>query len=805
MDFIFELDWRLSISLTPKNIDWFVECVENLVNINFSNESVQKYKQTSLKITLLSIYRQNRKYDNFIKLSLDITNDNTYSNSLDLKRKFFYENALFQYSFMNIEKVESILCNWTISKSDYISVLWKSCIYAEIGKTTEAISLLNESLQDITTKLLVNNGSAALLSSYCIIDRMIHIYDPDKRLGYKSNNNEKYDLTSIFQTFRNDVAMNVTKKPVVHNHEFNIAKETTTFYIGRSGYNDTYVPAYRYLMCYEASGHTMGVPSLSISSNDFKVILPCFANFNFEHTISSLIRINQYEIVKETISRQLLKDVSTETANYIFDILHSKILRGLESKDKLIKDRAGNVIMPLLSRLSIKLSDKNIELLLNTFLKYFTSDDQYYKSENLETIYSSLSYDRLKENINKIYSTPINSLRFGKDIVLPAMCYSIPKITDGVICIIINGLKSQKTDIQNSAYIRCARIYNFLSEQQRHSIDNAIINWRNKSELTTNQLYSYNLLNGSSIESKKLDRIIAQDVGKVKTADVEYAGDSLTIQSLKSLIDRLIPIIHRMTESQIIDIFTKIDECLRINKEQFKKNDSSWFLGGLRRFVNGFLSSVRELIERIINNKNIQDRTIFFKLSEQLTDYDNAGYNVSSLKALCALLTDTDVKCLLESVEKKILSADNDIQQDAIDALTILSKTKIDIKTLLNKMIVGIQQTQNTSTSNYINLIIDVILQGEVKGDEYVQISSMLETIIRGIDQYPNTEEYKSDILFSSNILAGVLSILKADDEKLKSSIKLWNTFAEDTNQFNDVRRGFEIGVQIALRNKTIK
>ena len=59
VDFIYELDWRLSISLTPKIIDWYIAILVDIINDEQLYKQDNKAKIDSLKVSLLSIYIQN--------------------------------------------------------------------------------------------------------------------------------------------------------------------------------------------------------------------------------------------------------------------------------------------------------------------------------------------------------------------------------------------------------------------------------------------------------------------------------------------------------------------------------------------------------------------------------------------------------------------------------------------------------------------------------------------------------------------------------------------------------------------------
>lgn len=801
LNFLFELDWRLTISLTPKSVEWYINAVKEIVKLDFKQDRELHYKQASLNLTLLSQYRQDCDYESFSKKAGEIKQNVILNSRIDLRRRYYYETALFQYSIMNIKEVENILCNWTTSKSDYIGVLWKSCLLAELDRTQEATSLLNESLQDINTKLLVDNNSPSLVSSYCIIESMINIYDFEHRLGYRTNNIERYDFNDIFQEFKNLVATTSNREPITHNHEFNIANISTTWNFVGGGFDTRFVAAYRYLKSYELSGHTMGLLYMGINTDGFKTILPYYASFDFGNAISVLIRTNQSSLVKDTISRDLLKGISPEEINNVFDKLYPNIKSGLESENKVTMVRTGNSIMPLLARLSIKLSDENIIRLLEIYLEYYIKEERYYKKDDLQTIYRSLSFESLKNEINSIYSTPISGKH--NNILLPTIYSADIAISEGVVNIITKGLHSDDINVQNSAYYRCTMIYKSLNTEQRNKVDSAIKDWRSKEKLTLNQMYSFNLVSGSDIEDQKLLNVIAEIVEQIKSAEVLFKNSSSPIQSFTSKLEMLLPNINRLNEDQFNALLGKIIECLNRNRESFKKDDSSSFFGGIRHFVNDLLSAVNEIIQRFHNRSSIETTQILNDFKTELSFYKEKGYNVLSLITALSCIEKSQIRELNDNLGINLFSSDLNLQQDAIAAITVLAKNNDCNQDLIKSIILGIRQSQNTSTSNYIELLIDLLLYDVVKKTGFDNIPPMLEVILNSINNFPTTEDYKSDIMYSANKLAGVLSILKCDDENFNTIIDKWREFSNNPCEFNDVRRGFDIGVQIAMRSKT--
>ena len=64
------------------------------------------------------------------------------------------------------------------------------------------------------------------------------------------------------------------------------------------------------------------------------------------------------------------------------------------------------------------------------------------------------------------------------------------------------------------------------------------------------------------------------------------------------------------------------------------------------------------------------------------------------------------------------------------------------------------------------------------------------------IESFSIDEEYKTDLYYYSNKFAGALSVLETGKDMLEA-IEMWKKYSEDENNFNDVRLGFERGIEL--------
>ena len=94
----------------------------------------------------------------------------------------------------------------------------------------------------------------------------------------------------------------------------------------------------------------------------------------------------------------------------------------------------------------------------------------------------------------------------------------------------------------------------------------------------------------------------------------------------------------------------------------------------------------------------------------------------------------------------------------------------------------------------------DLYFMAQIIANDYVGKNNLclfndaLYTIRKEYETYEMSEEYKADIAHNACILAGVLS---RKLEHITSGAHAWKEFYEDSEQFRDVRNGYEEGIRM--------
>ncbi len=139
--FLYELDFRLEVSYTPKSVSWYMTALES-INLEWGKHAPQYMDLIlSLKVSLLSIYRQKSDKKHFTSLCGDLED---FYESMDerTQNRFCFEKSLEHLYDLNYVKVRRLLDEWNVRRSDIKSSLWKASVIAEVNGRKEAAKYL---------------------------------------------------------------------------------------------------------------------------------------------------------------------------------------------------------------------------------------------------------------------------------------------------------------------------------------------------------------------------------------------------------------------------------------------------------------------------------------------------------------------------------------------------------------------------------------------------------------------------------------------------------------------------------------
>lgn len=801
LSFLFELDWRINISLSPKKIDWYIELLSKLFEYYHPLNKVEEDKYDSLLITLLVIYRKQFNIDKFNEIDTVLeTITNRMSN--DNLRRYYYERSLYYLMTLNYEIVKEIINKWSVLKSDYHSILCKSCVMAEIGMGKEALVLLNEALQNIRVQLLIERTSPLLMSYNMLIEDLIRTYNYSiNGVSFPKIANIPYRFDYIVRSFKQNIQDYEINKPRSESliHDFNINKFTRKW-CAESGYVSAYLNAYRYIQAYETVGYPLGLTNLTLNENELEYIISHYILYDVCYALFLIVRTNNINIVKNSISRKSLTNINTTDANKIFDLYFNNI-NNVDNKKLPQYIRVGNVLLQLLSRLSTKLSSDRIVKFFRLYIDLFLYDKRFNTKVDFTTIYNSMSPSEIVSIIEMIYLLPINN---DWNIPLPKFGYNNLRISKNSIDLLIKGLTSANEEVSDVAYSRLGKIYSNITKEEKDLFNNAIYKWRNFGEFRGNKVYSLRLLPyNNNVDKFNIDTLINKDISALLISNQIVNKNSIVLQNITCKIENLYPIVEHISPSDNEKIIRFITGVIIKNKDEFYIDDSESFFGGIRGFVNQFLNSIYIYVS-LINNLN----AIRFNVIEEFINVlfelgDNNLKTLAIISLLSSSLNDLQIKKLKTLIDINLSSRNDVILSDAGNALVILTETNtnIDIQSIVEKIIMHIDRTINEFTNDYIRILTRLFIEGGISKENTENVLNLFDTLYHNIQHSTIDEEYKADTYYESNKLLGVISILEYTlSEKIFNIIKRIEDDANLNHSFNDVKVGFELGKLLAKK-----
>lgn len=150
--FLYEINWRLNISTTPNNIDWFICGIERFVRHIEDLSREDKKLMPDLLLSLLQNLRYDGKEEKFVRLCDKLLSDER----IVCARHIYYQQCLYWLERYDAQRVKEVLAKWTIDFGDYQNCLQKANILYYIDEKMEAYQLLTKCKETICKSLLQN-------------------------------------------------------------------------------------------------------------------------------------------------------------------------------------------------------------------------------------------------------------------------------------------------------------------------------------------------------------------------------------------------------------------------------------------------------------------------------------------------------------------------------------------------------------------------------------------------------------------------------------------------------------------------
>ena len=587
----------------------------------------------------------------------------------------------------------------------------------------------------------------------------------------------------------------IKEQPVkTQSHGFNLNQVTNTTHLSQGGFVNRVLYPEKYIrLCY-LHGSTFYQENY-YATEEYGVVLSCLADYHFYEAVARLIRSGHKELVEKVVHRGSVSHLKKEDAYLIYTDL-IELLKELfnEGCDKRKLSTAYDILIPLLQRLVTKVNDESVMDLFD-FVIAHSRDGNIKCNEILKTLYNCATEEQKAIMFVRIMSKPVAGNEMEEDLLWPEIDTNVD-VTDAMCDNALKYIKDKH--LRKHSYLRRLALLQCTDNKEiKEKLEAAIVQWRQNEKKDVNAFFSYHAAPATNDADRAIEERWVKDTLDVFiNHDYTFTNSSEAISDFSHFADNIVPAIQNLNDEQINNVVNKISQTLESYLPHLKQDDDADFFGGLRFFINHLLDVLDRLFHQI-DFKRV-DSTINKKLGSVLVDYIENRYPCLLLLSVTNQIDDK--KLLASFVSDRLHDSDVTIRYDARRSMYYLFKNNPDVFDVQTRLRYLQQYAYFLKYSHSKALREDLYFMAQIIANDYVDKNNLnlfnyaLYTIRKEYETYEMSEEYKADIAHNACILAGVLS---QKLEHITSGAHAWKEFYEDSEQFRDVRNGYEEGIRM--------
>lgn len=780
LNLLYEFDWRLHISNTPRDFSWFIECLEDL-DIHQGNDNLDiVQKKVWLKVSLLKFYRHKYSIDKYKDL---LSKLETIINEMpqSIINRYYNELCLFHLERLEYNEALKILEKWEVTRFDFRNRILRDTVLAEIGKQNNAVSDLEDIRKQIKIQRLSSNFGRSPLMDSCMqqVYNLLHFMEFEfySRVELREKRKNIKDIIG-FGAFEKELQKN-SKNVFERTHAFNINIHTNTWNLGRNGFAKDFLYSYRILDWMEESGYPFGNASIGLNQELMSMTISKLMKYEPEFCLHALVRSCFGKVADNVLTRDSISKIDFEIVDRIFE-LYLPLLDIAEESNESIKAHVGQCIN-LLVKLCIKATPTNVEKLFS-FIIRLISDNEYINKDYFWTVYNNLTLGSIEKFAESLFEIPYKG-ESNYWMSLPFLPKGNYDFSDGLLEHLISGLENEDKTIRNQAYSRIAHIYDALSEDFKSRLRPHIYDWRNDQEKQNHYMReSYHYFPYNEHEKIDIKVVLESEIDNLDIKEYKVQGSSGNISKLNGCINMLSPIIDMVDDNHKDLLLSKIADFLDQNEEVLRKSNVNELFGGL----HGFASTLLKNIEALLLNAKIEkcDKKIMTSLADVVKRY--VGYEYNCVFILTLLYEQLDrMGEIRDIINEHLFKGYAEEAADTLSSLVRVMASDYD-KELMDRIISYIEFSQCEDVPVYISFIQQLVADKIFPKDNYSLLAKMLLDLYNRLMSSENAA-LASDVEYETIILVHML-IKKYNISKDDKAIAKWMAFNDDRNTFNDVR-----------------
>lgn len=459
IELLFELCWRLEICLVPlfSDVANCIECEIKKINpfiglIVISDASITPDKVEfrdynwqlittqwiDLAYSLVRYYRENHNLDKY-EFWIAILEKTIVLNS-NWKNKWYYERCMFALFQLNQEDLRHQLTKWVIDDDHPEYQLKKAGLLAELGELEKAKTSAEDTLKTIRLHIHSNREDFYLLSleGWCLL--LLQSLNSNSRDGLRTNG-EYWDRWKQlagyncdpwieFEKFKASVSIPKPQKQpefeIKQGFDFGIIHNTHHF--ASEPVIAKVLPAFAFLKMTENVGLPLVCGRLFRFEEEMAYAADWIEKYDPMWSMSIISRSSGEKIIKNKFQRLAILQIE-ET---LFKTIYNQSIRSLkQSLSEYFKNgnnqgftnsfsyRQISIQMELLSRLSIRLSDAELEELLDITINIYNAQKKaprlsFYEGIGLlfKRLSRAISQNKIFERMEILLSLPIPTTNY---------------------------------------------------------------------------------------------------------------------------------------------------------------------------------------------------------------------------------------------------------------------------------------------------------------------------------------------------------------------------------------------------------
>lgn len=803
IEFLYEMDWRLSTSFTPKWIEdeWYIKALEWAVSVWDTVDNSLRPHVMELALSLLQIYRQtdNSKFHDM----LGLLRSKCLPSAFAAHRKLCYESAVWYLQHNDIAKCRECLNVWTVTADDYRGTIWKARLLDETGQGKNAIILLEQSIVSARRKLLSNATSVFHTSALYILEDCLR--------GAKRQRSE--DKNGQFPSFIRYCKFASAEMDKDNGggyrrvHGFNIGASSRNWQSGVSGYIKKYLGAARYFQMAEDYGRLIGQIHGTYNEDLVKKAAPLLVGISVRAAIPYFVEANSESAVDMAFSRRLMmswKDNEVDDVKALFDVWFDALNRTDHLTSGQLSYRTLNVIVPVLCRLSVMVDADRAMLLARRLVDLHGST--YHELDKwIATVFNALPLDESRKLFWHIMELPIKLGYHNQDYILPSSVIIEWDGSDKVLENISNALVADNMEQNRAAAERLQQVYLLLPETDLIECDQLIARYWDK--LKNTGMPHFLGVNVSDIAAKTWGERLVASINEgyekflaIEPVEVHSSSPISDFEECLTLLTNCNPL---LTTEQIGSVVRHALKFIAANREQIVKDDSESFFGGMRRFwlsalamLNSFLASIdgktldAGLAADLLGTLNALRRE--YPFAQAIVNISLAHHNKSkSAKApeyglIRGILRDgirTDDRTLIKDAFKA-----------AVDCFK-MTKGEFALQWVADEVVNRLHYIHDDQSVLYLRNLPVWLRNGLVKEMRLKRLARYLKELpqtVKGNDSIPY--ETKADLLYFGGVAAGCMTPKVDEFIELKQCVEFWREYSANDSVPADIRKGFFFG-----------